>query len=64
MEEEDDLYQKISAPIERYESEDYDREEAVDAAWHDRRFLIIRVIEDNMSLVETKWNDEHKEDVE
>jgi hypothetical protein len=62
MEEEDDLYRKINETIERYESNDYDREEAVDAAWHDRRFLIRRVIEDNMNLVETQWEEEHKDD--
>jgi hypothetical protein len=62
MEEEDELYQKINETIERYESNDYDREEAVDAAWHDRRFLMRRVIEDNMNMIEMKWKDEHKED--
>jgi hypothetical protein len=62
MEEEDELYQKINETIERYDSNNYDREEAVDAAWHDRRFLLSRVIEDNMPLIETKWKEEHEED--
>jgi hypothetical protein len=62
MEEDDELYQKINETIERYDSNNYDREEAVDAAWHDRRFLLSRVIEDSMPLIEAKWKEEHEED--
>jgi hypothetical protein len=64
MEDEDETYKKIMETIERYESNDYDREEAVDAAWHDRRFLVSRLIEDNMEIIKEKWKEEHTEETD
>ena len=39
-------YKKIDEMIDRYEQDDYDRDEAVDTAWHNRRFLVKRIIEE------------------
>ena len=58
MEEKDDCYQKINDAIEEYENKEYDREEAVEAAWHDRRFLVRRVIEKNMDLIQEVLKEE------
>ena len=43
--EDDEDYKKINDMIDRFESDDYERDEAVDAAWHNRRFLVKRIIE-------------------
>ena len=46
---EDDSYAKIDNMIDRYEEEeDYDRDEAVNTAWHNRRFMLKRIIQENM----------------
>ena len=53
--ESDEYYEKIQENIERFmDSEAYDREEAVDTAWHNRRFLIKRIIEENKELLAVK----------
>ena len=51
MMEQDAQYEKIDNMIQQFEEEDYDREEAADSAWHNRRFLVKRMIEDNIDLV-------------
>ena len=61
MEEEDETYQKINDTIDRFEREAYDRDEAVSTAWHDRRFLVSRVIEENLDLIENELKDGDEE---
>ena len=54
MEETNEVYCKLNKTIEKYEEMDMDRQEAVDAAWHARRFLFKDVIEDNLDLLKEK----------
>lgn len=41
----DEFYEKINKAIEKYVSKGYDRKEAVDSAWNDRRFLVKQIME-------------------
>ena len=53
--ESDEHYEKIHENIDRFmDQEAYDREEAVDTAWHNRRFLIKRIIEEHKELLTEK----------
>lgn len=49
--EEDRTYEKINDLIDKYESEGYSRDEAASTAWHDRRFLVKQVIENNSDVI-------------
>ena len=63
--ESDKYYEKIQENIERFmDSEAYDREEAVDTAWHNRRFLIKRIIEEHKELLTEKDSDDGDSDEE
>ena len=41
----DQCYEKINKAVEKYVQQGYDRKEAVDAAWNDRRFLVKQIME-------------------
>ena len=60
--ENDEDYKKIDQMIDTFESDDYDRDEAVDTAWHNRRFLVKRIIERNMSVVEEQMKENDVDD--
>ena len=60
--EEDGQYNKINHMIEQFEEEEYDREEAVDSAWHNRRFLVKRMIQENIDLVAKIVDGDHSDE--
>ena len=60
--EQDDQYEKINCMIDQLDGEEYDREEAVDCAWHNRRFLVKRMIQENIDLVAKIVDRDHSDD--
>ena len=54
MENKDKTYEQINNRIERYESDDMPRDEAVQTAWHDRRFLIRKMLMENLDIIKEK----------
>jgi hypothetical protein len=57
----DEGYGKIDSTIQQFESDDYDRTEAVDAAWHARRFLVKKIIKEHIDIVEKAFDLEDDE---
>ena len=63
--EQDSGYEMLSDTIEKYEHSDgYEKEEAIDAAWHARRFLVKQIIIDNIDVLEDWLNRRDKEDTD
>ena len=61
--EQDSDYILINDTIEKHEvNEGYEKEEAIDAAWHARRFLVKRMVKDNIDLVEDWMKNKSEED--
>ena len=58
----DEQYTKINETIDKFENDGYDREEAVDTAWHNRRFLVRRIIEHHLDTVKEMMNDDTESD--
>ena len=51
-------YEKVHKLIERNIQRGYGRQEAVDAAWHDRRFLVKQIIQDHKNAVNKSESDD------
>ena len=54
----DDSYEKIDRIIQKNILKGYSRQESVDVAWHDRRFLVKKIIENNKELLVDKSDDD------
>ena len=63
----DDHYKKIADLIDTYKEEDFDRDEAIDAAWHKRRFLVRKIVKgyiDTLRDDDREDEDEEESDLE
>lgn len=60
----DDSYEKIDKIIQKNILKGWSRQESVDVAWHDRRFLVKKIIENNKELLvdEKEESDDDDED--
>ena len=61
--ESDDSYDKIDRIIQKNILKGWSRQESVDVAWHDRRFLVKKIIENNKEmLVDEKQESDDDDD--
>ena len=57
----DEHYKKIADLIDTYKEEDFDKDEAIDAAWHKRRFLVRKIVK---GYIDTLHDDDSEDEDE
>ena len=60
IENSNEAYEKINDRIERFESEGMPRDEAANTAWHDRRFLLRKILAEHLDVVKEKLLPEYE----
>ena len=48
----DKIYQEIQNTVERYERNDLEEDEAFEKAWNERKYLLKRMLKDNLDVIE------------
>ena len=67
MEDHDKIYQEIQTTAERFRQKDLDEDEAFEKAWNKRKYLLKRLLRDNLNIIENVMNetdDEENSEVE
>ena len=63
LQEKDATYEKVQSTIDRCTDKDYDDDEAFEKAWDKRKFLLKKVLKNNLDLIEEKLiNNSEEED--
>jgi hypothetical protein len=61
MQNEDKVYKEIHSTAERYEEKDLDEDEAFEKAWNKRKYLLIRLLRDNLYIVQDVLNENYED---
>ena len=64
MQNEDKVYQEIQNTAERHSRKDLEEDEAFEKAWDDRKYLLKRLIRDNLDVIKSAMEESASEDSE